>query len=237
MTPRAPFRFKQFSLDDSRSAMKLSTDAVLLGAFTRLGSPACILDIGTGSGIVALMLAQRCNARILGIDVDTGSIADAAGNFARSPWKERLSARHQSLQDLALSERNIFDVIVCNPPYFENSQRSPHPARNLSKHNDLLPLTDLVKGMAGLLTGEGTSSLIIPAHRAPVLTAEAAGAGLILTRKLMVRPKPGKDHNRVLLEYGRRGERPEQGTLTIRNTDNSFTEEYREFTRDFYLGF
>ncbi len=234
---RPPFRFKQFSLSDSRSAMRLSTDAVLLGALTRLRDPATILDVGTGSGIVALILAQRCTARITGIDMDRGSIADAEENFLKSPWSDRLAARHRSLQDLSESPLQQFDLIVCNPPYFENSQRSPYPSRNLARHDDNLTATSLFAGIRHLLSPGGMVSVIVPAGREADFNHQAAGQGLLLQGRYLIKPKPGKDPNRVILEYGTDPRGTVESMLTIRKGDNSYTENYRSLTADFYLAF
>lgn len=235
---REPFKFKQFSLTDSRSAMKLSTDAVLLGAFTTLPAPRTILDIGTGSGIVALMLAQRCDATITAIDIDQASVEDARQNFRESPWSDRMHALNQSLQEFADNPAGQFDVIACNPPFFMNSQPSPYPDRNLSKHAVRLSLPVLVPLVRSLLHPTGSCSFIIPAEKDVSFHKTASSCDLYLHRKKWIFPKAVKKANRILLEY-RPFEcpEPEESRLVIRHADNSFTAEYKQFTRDFYLNF
>ena len=235
---REPFKFKQFSLTDSRSAMKLSTDAVLLGAFTALPAPRTILDIGTGSGIVALMFAQRCDAEITAIDIDEASVEDARQNFRESPWSNRLYALNQSLQEFANNPAGQFDVIACNPPFFMNSQPSPYPGRNLSKHAVKLSLPVLIPLVRFLLHPKGSCSFIIPAENDGSFHEKACSNNLHLHRKKWIFPKAVKKANRVLLEYRPiESSGPEESTLVIRHPDNSFTAEYKQFTRDFYLNF
>ena len=135
---RTPFQFKQFSVKDENSPMKVNTDAVLLGAWVNPSKPKKILDIGTGCGVIALLLAQRFDGRISGIDLDEGAIMDAKINFAESPWPERLKAIHQDFNIFSASSDQRFDLIVSNPPYFENSLRSPKHDRNISRHTDSL---------------------------------------------------------------------------------------------------
>jgi tRNA1Val (adenine37-N6)-methyltransferase len=235
---RHPFKFKQFALTDGRSALKLSTDAVLLGAFAGLPNPGNVLDIGTGSGIVALMVAQRCDAEITGIDIDKGSVEDARFNFSASPWSSRLCAVHQSLQEFSSGYGKKFDAIVCNPPFFKNSSLSPFPSRNLSKHNGQLPFTGLIAQVKNLLNQGGSCSFIVPATEEKHFCSIACEMSFSLFRKKWVLPKKSKKANRVLLEFRLSEVAPEEETeLIIRDENNNFTADYKKFTRDFYLNF
>jgi len=216
--------------------MKLSTDAVLLGIFSRVSHPEHILDIGTGSGILALMLAQRSEAIIVGIDIDKGSVEDAKRNFEESPWKSRISAFHQSLYDFTRTCGQKFDLIVSNPPFFENSKRSPYHSRNISRHDEQLCFHDLILAVKSLLKTRGTCSFIIPASEEINFQKIATGNNLYLLRKKLVYPKKAKNENRVLLEYSQIDSGPvEESFLIIRNEDNSFTQEYIDYTMEFYL--
>ncbi len=185
-----PFRFRQFAVAHDRCAMRVNTDAVLLGAWCPLPDEAPkprILDIGTGSGVIALMLAQRCpTARITAIDIDEPSALQAADNFRRSPWAERLSAEHISIQELASRNPRSpkkprqprFDLILSNPPYFRNALRNPDPRRSDARHTDSLSFDDLCRCSATLLSDDGTLALILPADAEADILATAARYGL-----------------------------------------------------------
>jgi len=223
-------------LIDGNSAMKLSTDAVLLGIFAGISHPGIILDIGTGSGILALMLAQRSDAKIVGIDIDKGSVKDAKRNFEESPWKSRLSVIHESLQGFARTCDQKFDHIVSNPPFFVNSKRSPYNSRNVSKHDEQLSFHDLILTIKSLLEPKGACSFIIPASEEINFQKIATNQDLYLTRKKLIYPKKGKIANRVLLEYNQiRANQTKKSFLIIRNEDNSFTLDYIDYTKAFYL--
>lgn len=218
--------------------MKLSTDAVLLGVFANVAGARSILDIGTGSGVLALMLAQRCTAEITGIDIDPGSVEDARENFRNSPWKNRLTAVHQRVQEFARETGQKFDRVISNPPYFENSKHSPYISRNRSKHTVLLSFRDLISATVLLLEEKGACSFILPADAEPGFHNTAVHAGLSLHRRMLVFPRISAQANRVLLEY-RKGQASgvEQTSLAIRMGDHEFTPEYKAYTRDFYINF
>lgn len=156
-----PFRFKQFSIHQKHAAMKVGTDGALLGAWSGEGSPKTILDIGTGTGIAALMLAQRFpDAVVSGIEIDDDAVKDARKNFEEAPFRHRMLLHHLALQDF--SSQHKFDLIVCNPPYFENSLRSASLQRDRARHNASLGLDELFQKAAKLLTEKGTFELVVP---------------------------------------------------------------------------
>lgn len=218
--------------------MKLSTDAVLLGVFAGVENARTILDIGTGSGILALMLAQRCAAEVTGIDMDQGSVEDARQNFENSPWESRLHLVHDRIQDHARSTQQKYDAIVSNPPYFENSKRSPYISRNQSKHTSMLSFRELIAITASLLNKNGSCSFILPADAESNFRMLASHAGLYLHRKMMIYPRKSKPHNRLLLEFKKENATPvKQESLIIRMEENTFSPEYKNYTRDFYLDF
>jgi len=218
--------------------MKLSTDAVLLGVFADGSGASNILDIGTGSGILLLMLAQRCEAEITGIDMDQGSVEDAIQNIENSPWKNRIHLIHERIQEYSNRTLEKYDAIVSNPPYFENSKRSPYISRNQSKHTAMLTFQELVAISASLLNKKGCCSFILPADSESNFSNLASHAGLFLHRKMQVYPKKSKEYNRVLLEFKKtKITAIEQASLIIRMEDNTFSPAYKEYTRDFYLKF
>ena len=158
------FHFRQFDLHDDQSTMRVGTDAVLLGAWVNPGNIKNILDIGTGCGILALMMAQKSNALIKAIDVDKKSVGQASMNFLQSPWFKRMKAIQCSLQEMADRRTDIFDLVVTNPPYFSNSLKSPDIKRNTARHDDLLNSHDLLAGVIRLVNEHGKFCLILPAE-------------------------------------------------------------------------
>ena len=177
-----PFRFRQFAVAHDRCAMRVNTDAVLLGAWCPLPDEAPeprILDIGTGSGVIALMLAQRCPAaRITAIDIDEPSALQARENFLASPWPDRLTAQHISLQDftppLKGGRGDSYNLILSNPPYFRNALRNPDPRRSDARHTDTLSFDELCRCSAELMADDGTLALVLPADaEAEIITISA----------------------------------------------------------------
>ncbi len=232
------FRFKLFSLDNERSAMKVGTDGVLLGAWVHLSdSDLNILDAGTGTGVIALMLAQRsvpADSRILGIDIDSASTEEAASNFAKSPWKDRLEARNCDFRKM---DGFSFNLIVSNPPYFVNSLKAPEQRRSIARHTDTLTYRELIESAMRNLAPKGRLAVILPLQESSSFIAEAIGNGLSITRKTLVRTTENHPPKRILLEAssGECSSR-EETVLTIRDSAG-FTDRYRKLTRDFYLKF
>lgn len=233
------FRFKQFFVKHDKCAMKVGTDGVLLGAWTPSRSATSILDIGTGSGLIALMLAQRCTeAQIEAIDIDADAVAQARENFAASPWAERLHAVQCALQEWQTANGKLYDCIVSNPPYFENSLKNPDAARCAARHTDTLPFSELIAVSAKLLAPEGTLAVIVPAEAEQELQALARQHGLQCTQRCYVHPKPERPAKRVLIAWQQaireiREIRTEHLTLEDEQVGRSI--DYQHLTRDFYL--
>lgn len=238
MSNHSAFKFKRFSICDDQSALKLGTDAVLLGAWTNIKKADSILDIGTGCGIIALMLAQRSDGTIDAIDIHQPSVEQAKGNFENSPWSNQLNSIHSSIQDYSKSSEKKYDQIVCNPPFFENDLKSPKELNNLSKHNDQLPYDELILALNSLLKPCGKFSMILPLSNSVQFEYRAKFKKLHCRRETIVFPKQDKKPNRILLEFGKEKiAEKESSQLTIRNIDGSYTQEYIELTKDFYLNF
>jgi len=157
-----PFRFKQFNIYHDRCKMKVGTDGVLLGAIADPASASDILDVGTGSGLIALMMAQKSKARIVGIDIDADSVAQAIENGDHSPWANQLQFLHSSVQDYASNHGDSFDMIICNPPFFADSLKSLDQGRNLARHNVSLSFDELLKASTELLRQGGRAWFIYP---------------------------------------------------------------------------
>lgn len=232
---RPYFSFKQFTIFHDKCAMKVGTDGVLLGAWTETDNHCSrILDIGTGSGLIALMLAQRTQALIVGIDVEPNAVAQAAENARRTPWAERLLFLREDV--LSFSPDEPFHLIVCNPPFFARSLQSPDGARSLARNNHALPLDKLIAKAAQLLSDDGTFSLILPNASADDAVMQAWACGLNLQRKCFVAACPALPPKRVLLAF-RKGdaELPSSQRLNIRTADGNYSKEYINLTRPYYL--
>lgn len=232
------FRFKQFSISDDNCSMKVGVDAVLLGAWCNVDGATQILDIGTGSGVIALMLAQRSEAFIHAIEIDPPAADQARSNAFSSPWTERLHVENISLQDFMIPGNQLFDFIVCNPPFFNNSLRSPAAGRNQSRHSGELPHELLAWAFAKLATSTGKCCVILPVPESILFESLMKANGFYPSRKMLVSPKPGKTVNRAMIQFERNTtvELTEE-FLEIRNNDNTYSNAYKELTRDFYLNF
>lgn len=231
------FSFKRFTVRQPRAAMKVGTDGVVLGAWFDVGGPDVrILDVGTGTGLIALMAAQRNPAaRIDAVEIDPSSCLDAQENFAASPWGDRLRLFGESFAAFCSRSEGGYDRIVSNPPYFVRSLRSPDDARTAARHADSLPFEELLGGVRGLLIPEGALSVILPCDAAREFTLAALCVGLYRSRILYVRSVPGTEPKRVCMEF-RFGERTETvASLTLLGEDRTAGEEYRALAGDFYL--
>ncbi len=232
------FRFKQFTVEQDRCPMKVGTDGVLLGAWTPIrGEDSRLLDIGAGTGLIALMLAQRApQARIVGLDVDAASVEQARENVARSPWEDRISIQMGAVQEFQAEEP--FDLIVSNPPYFDQSLHSPDAGRTCARHTDSLPFEALLEAVDRLLAPEGRFAVVLPVQEGAHFRMLATRT-FSLERQLAVRTTPRRGVRRVLMLFSRRGASvpPEVGELIIQTAPETFTPEYRALTADFYLKF
>ena len=218
--------------------MKVGVDGVLLGAWTNTGEAKTILDIGTGTGLLSLMLAQKCEAKIHAIEVDSNSFQQANINFQQSLWINRITSEQISFQDFCLKNNSVFDLIVCNPPYFEKSLKSADTSRNTARHNDTLPLHDLFDGVSKQLSEIGRFVLIYPFQQLDSLNVQALGKKLYAINEFIVSGTGKKEPNRVLVEYSRQKKDCSSNRLIIRDhLNNDYTEAYKELTKDYYLAF
>ena len=200
-----------------------------------------VLDIGSGTGVIALMVAQRTsNAQIDAVEPDSGSCEDALRNFAESPWADRLHLHDVTLQEYVsrYAEKVQYDLIVSNPPYFVDSLKAPDPVRNAVRHAVSLPFEELLDGVKALLAEHGRFAVILPVTEGVLLEKLALERSLHFVRKCLVQTKPGVPPKRVMMEFGRKSV-PLRSDLLIMETERQqeFTEEYRRLTRDFYLKF
>ena len=231
------FQFKQFTIRHDKCAMKVGTDGVLLGAWAGIESCNRILDIGTGTGLIAMMLAQRSKAVIDAIDIDAEACLQAQENAESSPFAERIKIRHSALSDFAQTDTGLYDLIVSNPPYFVDSLKCPDQKRNTARHTDTLTLEDLLQDSRKLLAPQGRIALILPYDLKERLADCIRTQNLFLSKETSVIPVPGAEPKRLLAELT--AEPPASPTfsdrLTIEIARHRYTDEYINLTKDFYL--
>ncbi len=233
------FRFKQFTVIQEKSAMKVGIDGVLLGAWASVENPQKILDIGVGTGLIALMMAQRFSrAKIDAVEIDPEACKEIIFNFGQSLWNDRLQLLQISFQKFAETTKRKYDLIVSNPPFFENSVKVKTVSRELARNSESLSLDTLFSGVKRILSDCGNFSVVFPALRLEELTGFAKMNGLFLTRLTRVKPNPEKIHHRVLAEFSFQQKNSICDELIIESiTHHDYTNEYRTLTRDFYLHF
>lgn len=198
-----PFKFKQFTINQNQCAMKIGTDGVLLGAWTTINhNPFSVLDIGSGTGVLSLMLAQRSDAEVIdAIEIDDKAYEQCVSNFEDSPWRNRLFCYHASIQEFAHEIDEEYDVIISNPPFYSEDYKSKDSQRDLARFVDTLPFEDLVVCVARLLSENGTFSIIIPFKEEGFFITLASKVKLFPNRILRVKGKPTSDLKRSLIEF------------------------------------
>lgn len=234
------FQFKKFTIHHDLCAMKVGTDGVLLGAWSNIKQAKNILDIGTGTGLIAMMLAQRGGKCIDAIDIDASAVKQAKVNVCESPFAEHISITHTSFDDYIFENTLKYDLIVSNPPYFEQSLKCPDKQRSLARHNDELPLEELIAGAKQLLNKSGRLCLVLPfshLERVEIITKEH---GLYISRLTKVLPTPTAQAKRILVEITYPASQDsvaslEVDELVIEIARHQYTAEYIALTQNFYL--
>lgn len=230
------FNFKQFKISQEKAAFRVGTDGVLLGAYADVRGANRILDVGTGTGLIALMLAQRSDAEIAAIEPDHESFLQSCENINNSRWADRINVIETTLQEFEDAKK--FDLIVTNPPYFSDSIRNPDSRKAIARHNDTLTSEDILRHSSRLLTQQGKLQLIMPFSEGTVFIAEAADYGFFCHDILRIKPLPTSEIRRLIIAFGRERKKPAEKFLTIEHGKrHEFTEEYKRLTVDFYLHF
>ncbi len=233
MTDRmTSFRFKHFEVKQDRCAMKVGTDGVLLGAWAEGGCR--ILDVGSGTGLIALMMAQRFpDAMVDGIDIDSDACEEARENVLASPFADRIAILNTRLQDY---QAPLYDAIVSNPPFFVSSLKNPDEKRSLARHTDSLPFSDLLGGVKRLLKEDGVFSVIVPREVKENIITEGYIAGFRLVKQCAIKTVERKIPKRYLLAFSKNREHTFAAEENILNTANGQRSEwYSNLTKDFYL--
>lgn len=236
---KGSFRFKQFTINHDRCAMKVGTDGVLLGAWCNVDGVRRVLDIGTGSGLIAVMIAQRnpC-CRIDGVEIDTPSYEQAVENAADSPWSDRINIYHACFNEFSKSTEHKYDLIVSNPPFFRDSLASPLPSRTTARHSGSLSTGNLAKGADRLLSAGGRLSIVLPVPESEAFISEARQRDLYCRRTTRVLPNPDKPPKRLLMEFTRDRGTVEESDLVIElDRRHKYSDEFKMLTGDFYLNF
>ncbi len=228
------FQFKQFTVWQDQCAMKVGTDGVLLGSWTDISTTRSILDVGTGTGILALMMAQRGQAQVEAVEIDAASARQALQNFENSPWPDRLSLFHEPFQEYVTRGKR-HDLIVCNPPFFSNSLQSHDPARSLSRHDSSLNMAEFFYLSSSILNPGGRLCVILPNDKKQGALKQALINGLFPYQELEVKGSPQGKAKRVLLEFGGKERALHRETLVIEQERHVYTREFIKLTRDFYL--
>ena len=227
------FKFKQFSIHGGESGMPVSTDGVMLGAWANCTPQNKILDIGTGTGLLALMCAQRFpSAQITALDIEITAIEAAKQNFAQSPWSDRLSLHHSDV--LQFEPEHRFERIICNPPYFNNGEQSKQSQRATARHTDTLQHSALLNRCHELLTEEGTANFVLPITEGEQFITMALQQGWHLSRLCRVQPSQKKPVHRLLFELAKQA-CDTQETYLIIHSSQGYSDDFIQLTREFYL--
>lgn len=235
------FRFKQFTIQQKESAMKVGTDSVVLGAWISIQKANTILDVGTGTGILALMLAQRSSALIDAVESNKSACLEAVKNVKSSPWHDRIRVIESSFQDFWNVKKMAgleYDLIISNPPYYSNSLPAKTFERTLARHSNTLTVSELLKGVNVLLKPHGRLGLVMPYPDGKQFIAVAKERGFYCNRLLKLRSRQGRPVKRLLMELSRQEMELETQYLVISESgQNQYTKDYIEMTKDFYLDF
>ena len=231
------FNFKQFHVNQDRCAMKIGTDGVLLGAWTPLiNNPYNVLDIGAGTGILSLMLAQRSNVeQIDAIEIDEDAYEQCVENFEASPWGDKLFCFHAGLDEFVDEPEDEYDLIISNPPFYTDDYKSKNTSRDLARFEDALPFEELIEAASLLLSDNGIFSVIIPFKEEERFISMCKELDLFPLKITRVKGTPISEIKRSLLAFCRMEQTPLIDELVIEISRHNYTSEYIELTKDFYL--
>lgn len=239
-----PFQFKQFAIHQDQCAMKIGTDSVVLGAWTSVEpQPFSILDIGAGTGVLSLMLAQRSDAQVIeALEIDNRAFEQCVDNFENSPWNDRLFCYHASLEEFAeeLSGEAVgindkYDLIICNPPFYSETYKTENTQRDLARFQDAMPFEHLLESVSTLLSEHGLFSLVIPFSEEKHFITLASKVALFPKRITHVKGTPSSDIKRSLIEFSFAEISQEISELIIETERHQYTDSYINLTKDFYL--
>ena len=229
------FTFKQFEILQDACAMKVGTDGVLLGAWADINQAQHILDIGTGTGLVALMLAQRSNATITAIDIDEQACLQASQNVKNSAWHDRVFVQHTSLENFISTTSTMYDLIVSNPPYFINSMHAPNAQRTVARHATDEFHQQIIKAASVFLKPNAKLCVVLPFNLVEPFTLAGALYNLFCTHQIDVKTTPTKAPKRALLQFSKSQSAVIASELVIENARHEYSTEFKRLLHDFYL--
>lgn len=234
---RKPFQFKQFEIYHDKCSMKVGTDGVLLGAWADISETTKILDIGTGTGLIAIMLAQRTlkNVIIDAVEIEGNAYEQALENRDSCIWKDQINIHHSSIQEYSDTTTSKYDLIISNPPFFLTGSKSESHQRNIARHTQTLTQEDLIFSVNQLLSPSGRFALILPVEEGRALITKAYQSNLYCSRLTKVKPKANKPFERLLMEFTRYEKKINQSELVIQyEKRNDYTPAYIKLTSEFY---
>jgi tRNA1Val (adenine37-N6)-methyltransferase len=237
MSANSYFSFKQFTVHQADTAMKVTTDACILGAYVPVIEAKNILDIGTGTGLIAMMLAQRSCAKIDAVEIEQSAYFQAISNVENSFFKGKINIFHTSIQDFYPKATKQYDLIVSNPPFFQNHLKSERTARNNSLHTDTLSFEDLLDAALGLLEPTGTFVVLLPAYETAIFEALATNKGLNIHKKLLIHHRQGTKILRIITTFGFEKTQMKTETLFIKDSDEEYSDDFRQLLKEYYLIF
>ena len=229
------FSFKQFTIRQDKCAMKVGTDAVLLGSWVHANDAKMVLDIGTGTGIISLMVVQKTNAMIEAIDIDENAVIQAKENVSESLWKDRIDIKHVSLQDYCQQINKKYDLIISNPPYFDETFKPAEEGRNKARHTENLSFEDLANGVRMLLADEGKFYVILPLNEGTIFIEKMKVEGLFLNEMVNVKPKIDRPVKRLMMQFSFHRTPLLVSELIIHKDDQTYSNQYIELTKEYYL--
>lgn len=232
---KRPFFFKKFGLFHHRSTMKIGTDAILLSRWVEVYPDDDVLDIGTGCGLIPLMLSQKGIRHADAVEIDGDSYEEAASNFKNSAWNTQLVAYHDDVKCFADKNFEKYDIIISNPPFFSGDNVPQNEKKGLARHTNTLSYKELLISVKKMLKPNGRFALVLPATESVAFLKIASDLGFYLQKELKIVPIEGKEPNRINMQLVVNQVRTESETFVLRYENHAFTKEYKEFLKDFYL--
>ena len=227
------FRFKEFEVDQTGCAMKINTDGVLLGALAEAEQPKTILDIGTGTGLLSLMLAQKTTATIDAVELNKAATEQATENVNNSPWKERITVINKSIQEYTTTKR--YDLVISNPPFYENSLKSPEANRNTAIHAETLSLTELADSISLLLDKKGALALLLPPYESSLFSKLMEVKGFYLNELITVKDNTEGKVIREISFYSYANKQATISEIIIKDQTNNYSPKFTALLKDYYL--
>jgi tRNA1Val (adenine37-N6)-methyltransferase len=229
------FQFKQFTVHQDKCGMKVCTDSCILGAYTTFENPSKILDIGTGTGLLSLMLAQKYNCKVDAVEIDKTAHEQAKENFLSSPWSGRLNVYNERIQDFEQKSFVKYDLIVCNPPFFEDHLKSPLKSKTIALHNDELSFKDLVKSVKELLSDKGLFYILLPEYQSSLFELLALKNFLFPVKKLTIRNSEKGPVFRVITAFAPNKYEFDFEEIIIKESNGDYSSDFKNLLRDYYL--